>query len=141
MKDDELLPQAYALGHDSKFVRPGYVRVEAAPKPEPGVSTSAFFDPESHRTVLVLVNEKAASTADLLAFRQRIVDAVRTKFGIQLEQALASRQQAARVPAVVFVVLPRRRMLEDLVDGAASLGRAEDKRGPIDDKSCSERTK
>lgn len=61
MVDDELLPQAYALGHYSKFVRPGYVRVEAPPKPEPGVSTSAFFDPESHRTVLVLVNENAAA--------------------------------------------------------------------------------
>lgn len=35
---------------------------------------------------LVLVNEQAAHTADLLKFRQKIIDAVRTKFGITLEQ-------------------------------------------------------
>ncbi len=35
---------------------------------------------------LVLVNEKAGSTADLLKFKQKIVDAVQAKFGITLEQ-------------------------------------------------------
>lgn len=35
---------------------------------------------------LVLVNEHAKSTADLLTFKQKIIDAVRNKFGITLEQ-------------------------------------------------------
>lgn len=35
---------------------------------------------------LVLVNERARSTADLLAFKQKIVDAVQQKFGIALVQ-------------------------------------------------------
>lgn len=35
---------------------------------------------------LVLVNEHAESTAQLLEFRQQIVDAVKKKFGIELEQ-------------------------------------------------------
>jgi UDP-N-acetylmuramate dehydrogenase len=35
---------------------------------------------------LVLVNENAASTASLLAFKQKIVDAVKAKFDITLEQ-------------------------------------------------------
>ncbi|HLZ15251.1 MAG TPA: UDP-N-acetylmuramate dehydrogenase [Candidatus Saccharimonadales bacterium] len=35
---------------------------------------------------LVLVNEHATSTAQLLAFKQKIVDAVQQKFGIALEQ-------------------------------------------------------
>ena len=35
---------------------------------------------------LVLVNEHAHSTADLVAFKQKIIDAVQTKFGIALEQ-------------------------------------------------------
>ncbi len=35
---------------------------------------------------LVLVNEKAGNTADLLAFKQKIVDAVAAKFGIKLVQ-------------------------------------------------------
>lgn len=35
---------------------------------------------------LVLINEHAKSTSDLLAFRQKIVDAVQTKFSVTLEQ-------------------------------------------------------
>lgn len=35
---------------------------------------------------LVLVNEHAKSTSDLLAFRQKITDAVQAKFGIELHQ-------------------------------------------------------
>jgi UDP-N-acetylmuramate dehydrogenase len=35
---------------------------------------------------LVLVNEHAKTTADLMAFKQKIVDAVQAKFGITLEQ-------------------------------------------------------
>jgi UDP-N-acetylenolpyruvoylglucosamine reductase len=35
---------------------------------------------------LVLVNEQAKSTADLLAFKQKIVTLVQKKFGITLEQ-------------------------------------------------------
>jgi UDP-N-acetylmuramate dehydrogenase len=35
---------------------------------------------------LVLVNEAARSTQDLLHFKQKIVDAVQAKFGISLQQ-------------------------------------------------------
>ncbi|KAB5566813.1 hypothetical protein GE09DRAFT_1219069 [Coniochaeta sp. 2T2.1] len=35
---------------------------------------------------LVLVNEASRSTADLLVFKQRLVDAVRARFGVTLEQ-------------------------------------------------------
>ncbi|MGH7192873.1 MAG: UDP-N-acetylmuramate dehydrogenase, partial [Candidatus Saccharimonadales bacterium] len=38
------------------------------------------------RQSLVLVNEKARSTADLLAFKQKIIDAVQAKFGVTLQQ-------------------------------------------------------
>lgn len=39
-----------------------------------------------HTQPLVLVNEHASSTADLLAFRQKILDTVQEKFGITLTQ-------------------------------------------------------
>jgi UDP-N-acetylmuramate dehydrogenase len=39
-----------------------------------------------HKQPLVLVNEKAESTSDLLHFRNRIIKDVHTKFGIELEQ-------------------------------------------------------
>lgn len=50
-----------------------------------------YHDPETGmatwpRQPLVLVNEKAVSTADLLAFKQKIVESVRAKFGIILAQ-------------------------------------------------------
>lgn len=50
-----------------------------------------FHDPETGMGTwpaqpLVLVNERATSTADLLAFKQKIVDSVQQKFGITLEQ-------------------------------------------------------
>src|SRR5262249_52736082 len=51
------LPQAYALGHFSKFIRPGYVRLDVAAEPAAGLSTSAYLDPESGRVVIVAVNE------------------------------------------------------------------------------------
>lgn len=50
-----------------------------------------YHDPETGmatwpRQPLVLVNEKAKSTADLLKFKQKITDAVKAKFDITLEQ-------------------------------------------------------
>ena len=50
-----------------------------------------FHDPETGMGTwpaqpLVLVNEHATSTAQLLTFRQRILDTVKQKFGITLEQ-------------------------------------------------------
>lgn len=50
-----------------------------------------FHDPETGMATwakqpLVLVNESASSTTQLLAFKQKIVDAVQAKFGITLQQ-------------------------------------------------------
>jgi len=56
-----LAPQGYALGHYSKFVRPGYVRLDVPAQPANGVSTSAFADPDSGRIVIVAVNENTSA--------------------------------------------------------------------------------
>src|SRR5690606_22191465 len=48
---------------------------------EPGTGMATWPKPP-----LVLVNEHAQSTAQLLQFRQKILDAVRQKFNITLEQ-------------------------------------------------------
>jgi glucuronoarabinoxylan endo-1,4-beta-xylanase len=55
----EPTPQAYGLAHYSKFIRPGYVRLDVSSAVPAGVTVSAFFDPGSARTVVVLVNENA----------------------------------------------------------------------------------
>lgn len=52
-----LTPQAYGLGHYSKFVRPGFERIDVANDYQPGLSVSGFIDPVSHVTVVIVVNE------------------------------------------------------------------------------------
>lgn len=57
----ELNPQGYALGHYSKFVRPGFHRVSSTPlSPVDGVVASAFFDTASGTLVIVAVNSNDA---------------------------------------------------------------------------------
>jgi glucuronoarabinoxylan endo-1,4-beta-xylanase len=67
--NDALTPQAYALGHFSKFVRPGYVRLDVPPEPDTGVHTSAYADPESDRIVIVAVNEQTTPVDLSLRFK------------------------------------------------------------------------
>jgi len=55
------------------------------------VGLKGFHDPETgmatwNKHALVLVNEHAKTTADLLAFKQRIIDAVTERYGIALVQ-------------------------------------------------------
>lgn len=46
----------YALGHYSKFVRPGWVRIGATDEPFPGLLISAYKDPESGKFAIVIIN-------------------------------------------------------------------------------------
>ncbi len=69
---------------------PGKVKVAAAWLIDQA-GFKGFHDPETgmstwEKQALVFVNENAHSTADLLKFKQKIVGAVQTKFGITLEQ-------------------------------------------------------
>jgi glucuronoarabinoxylan endo-1,4-beta-xylanase len=52
-----LTRRAHVMGNWSKFVRPGFVRVEANPNPSTGVFVTAFRDVEATRLVIVAVNE------------------------------------------------------------------------------------
>jgi glucuronoarabinoxylan endo-1,4-beta-xylanase len=53
-----LTRRAWVIGNWSRFVRPGYLRVQATPSPQASVSVSAFSDPATGRLVVVLVNQK-----------------------------------------------------------------------------------
>ncbi|MDB5168955.1 MAG: UDP-N-acetylpyruvoylglucosamine reductase [Candidatus Saccharibacteria bacterium] len=71
-------------------MQPGSIKLPAAWLVEQA-GFKDFHDPETGMATwpaqaLVLVNEHAKTTADLLAFKQKIVDAVHAKFGITLEQ-------------------------------------------------------
>jgi glucuronoarabinoxylan endo-1,4-beta-xylanase len=50
--------RAWVLGNWSRFVRPGFIRIEATPSPQTGVSVSAFSDPATSRLVIVFVNAR-----------------------------------------------------------------------------------
>lgn len=60
--DGQLTPQAYGLGQYSKFIRPGFYRVESSQvAPATGVLVSAYFDPPSGKLVIVAVNATASA--------------------------------------------------------------------------------
>jgi len=89
------LPDPATVANNGSFfanpiVPEGMVKVPAAWLLEQA-GFKDFHDPETGMGTwpaqpLVLVNEKATSTAQLLAFRQKILDAVQQKFGVKLEQ-------------------------------------------------------
>jgi len=55
--NNALLPRAYVMGNWSRFVRPGFVRVDATPAPQDSVNLTAFVDPAGTRVVLVAINQ------------------------------------------------------------------------------------
>jgi len=53
----------YALGHFSKFIRPGYVRLGCPSSPMSGVYTSAYKDPVAGKFVVVAINSNTTTEA------------------------------------------------------------------------------
>ncbi|BBP89821.1 hypothetical protein BsIDN1_34390 [Bacillus safensis] len=57
MKEDGLISKrGYNMAHFSKFVRPGYVRIDATKSPEPNVFVSAYKG--NNQVVIVAINKK-----------------------------------------------------------------------------------
>jgi glucuronoarabinoxylan endo-1,4-beta-xylanase len=54
--DGQITRRAYVLGNWSRFVRPGFVRVDATASPQIYVYVTAFTDPVSGRVVIVAIN-------------------------------------------------------------------------------------
>lgn len=92
----EPTPQAYAFAHYSKFVRPGYVRLDVPAALPAGVFASAFFEPVTARTVVVLVNENA-NAVDLSL---RFAGIAPTSIDTWLTTADVSLSEQPRVPFV-----------------------------------------
>jgi glucuronoarabinoxylan endo-1,4-beta-xylanase len=63
MIDKDLTSRAWVIGNWSRFVRPGFMRVEATPAPQNGISASAFTDPATNRLVIVFVNTRGLDLA------------------------------------------------------------------------------
>ncbi len=53
----------WAVGNFSRFVRPGWVRVEATPQPAPGVLLSAYKDKKTGEFAVVAINKNSTEQA------------------------------------------------------------------------------
>lgn len=65
----QLTRRAYALGNFSKFIRPGFVRVDTTDTRRTGAYGSAYLDPNGTRVVIVLVNERRERVEQELELR------------------------------------------------------------------------
>ncbi len=55
--------RAYMLGQYSKFVRPGYYRIDATHQPQQGVSVSAYKDTSTNALVIIATNYGGSSVS------------------------------------------------------------------------------
>jgi len=53
----------YAIGNYSRFVRPGWVCIDATKNPASGISISAFKDPSSGQFAIVAINDNYSNTS------------------------------------------------------------------------------
>ncbi|MDR0301615.1 MAG: hypothetical protein LBI04_04780 [Treponema sp.] len=53
----------YALGQYSRFIRPGWVRIESDTSPKFGVYSSAYRNPKTDEIAIVLINDRTAANA------------------------------------------------------------------------------
>jgi glucuronoarabinoxylan endo-1,4-beta-xylanase len=93
MNAGQLTRRAYALGNWSRFVRPGFVRVDATPDPQYGVFVSAFVDPASGRVVIVAINQNTVDVEQTFSISGSVLPAAVTPWitsaGLALEPAAA----------------------------------------------------
>jgi glucuronoarabinoxylan endo-1,4-beta-xylanase len=61
--DGTIPKRAYTLGQYSRFVRPGYSRIDATHSPQTGVSVSAYQDKSAGKLVIVATNYNTASVS------------------------------------------------------------------------------
>jgi glucuronoarabinoxylan endo-1,4-beta-xylanase len=59
--------RAYVLGNYSKFVRPGYSRVDASHAPQSGVTVSAYKDQSGATLVIIATNHNSSSVSQNFA--------------------------------------------------------------------------
>jgi len=64
IEDDELKPavRLYAMGQYSRFIRPGWVRIECDAAPTTGVYCSAYRNPQTNEIAVVIINEKITAS-------------------------------------------------------------------------------
>lgn len=84
-RDGTLMRKGYAMAQFSKFIRPGYRRIEAAYQPQPGVFVAAF---RGETTVIVAINQNTEAKVQPFAIANGTIPAPR-KFVTSASKNLA----------------------------------------------------
>jgi glucuronoarabinoxylan endo-1,4-beta-xylanase len=105
--DGHLARRAYALGNWSRFVRPGFVRIDATSNPQTWVYVSAFADPASGRVVIVAINQASVDLAQVFSIPDPVL-ADATPWITSADLALAPADPVPVVNAGFTYTLPKR---------------------------------
>jgi len=105
--DGQLARRAYALGNWSRFVRPGFVRVDVTPNPQAWVYVSAFADPVSGRVVVVAINQASVDADQVFSLPGAVLTSV-TPWITSADLALAPAAPVALTDAAFSFALPSR---------------------------------
>jgi glucuronoarabinoxylan endo-1,4-beta-xylanase len=105
--DGQLTRRAYVVGNWSRFVRPGFFRVDANPSPQDFVHVSAFADPASGRVAIVAVNSGSGDAEQVFSIPGTVLGAV-TPWITSADLALAPADPVPIADAGFTFVLPSR---------------------------------
>ena len=105
--DGQITRRAYVLGNWSRFVRPGFVRVDATASPQYYVYVTAFADPASDRVVIVAINLNSTDAEQVFSIPGSVLAAV-TPWITSADLALAPTDPVALADAGFAFTLPGR---------------------------------
>ncbi|MGC9982867.1 MAG: glycoside hydrolase [Polyangia bacterium] len=105
--DGQVTGRAYALGNWSRFVRPGFVRVDATASPQDYVYVTAFADPVSGRVVIVAINLNSTGVEQVFSIPGSLLAAM-TPWITSADLALTSADPVALADAGFTFTLPGR---------------------------------
>jgi glucuronoarabinoxylan endo-1,4-beta-xylanase len=102
----QMTRRAWAVANWSRFVRPGFLRVEATPQPRMYVWASAFFDPPTGRVVIVVGNDTVGLTQTFTIAGAAITEL--TPWVTSADAALAAQPPVAVVDGGFSYALPQK---------------------------------
>lgn len=88
-------PRLWAVGNFSRFVRPGWVRVDATPQPTPGVLVTAYKNPSNDDFAIVVINKN-------LKEQDLSVSLEKAKSGLLTPYRTSATEKLDKLPEVKF---------------------------------------
>jgi glucuronoarabinoxylan endo-1,4-beta-xylanase len=76
IQDGVKFKRAFAMGNFSKFVRPGFIRVEATPAPATDLYFSAYKSPTGHKVSVVAINDGSSAATQTVKLTGTLAGAV-----------------------------------------------------------------